>query len=108
MEALAHRGRPQAALATLQARSGGLGIGLGSTQASSSSLTLQQAQVALQVYLDCGSMAEAFLEVGLQSLRLKQHLLFLYALAGLQSPCDVVVGFEPLSLTALSKLTMCP
>lgn len=61
--ALARLGRPHAALASLQARAG---PARGSSDASSSTLqglSLQEAQAALRIRLDCGDVTEAFFEV---------------------------------------------
>ena len=57
LEALARLGQPQAALQALQARAGTPGA------AAMAKLSLQQVQAAVQLHLECGSVAEAFLEV---------------------------------------------
>ena len=52
-------GCSQAALATLQARTGGLGCSAQAQQA----LSLPQAQAAMGIYLECSTITEAFLGV---------------------------------------------
>lgn len=65
MEALSCLGCHQAALATQQARGGGLGFSpTPSGDTTAQGLSVQQATAALRVYLECGGVSEAFLEVG--------------------------------------------
>lgn len=96
LEALAHLGQPHAALAALQARAGGLGASASPLH----QLTLLQVQAAVRLYLECGSVAEAFLEVrlpqacscpGLMHVRITRYCCKRYHWAveefGAQMPC---------------------